>query len=156
MTTLPWLAILLHTFHTAGKYPVSHLRWPSGLDTNKLDPIWGHFCISDHNPTYTNASRDHNKRRQTRIDSTLFAPFFMGILASYLLYTKTPTPTATMMTNTFTTDAGQRCQWTQQQWRLLPGAGCCLSRFQRDIGHYIWWDTLAIIAKRHDSLNASC
>jgi hypothetical protein len=25
-----------------------------------------------------------------------------------------------------------------------------------DIGHYIWYDILAIIARRHNSLNASC
>ena len=43
VTTLPWLTILLHTFHTAGKYPVSHLRWPSGLDTNKTISRLGSF-----------------------------------------------------------------------------------------------------------------
>jgi hypothetical protein len=31
-----------------GKWPVSHLRWPSGPTSFKtLDPNWGHFCISN-------------------------------------------------------------------------------------------------------------
>jgi hypothetical protein len=53
-----------------------------------------------------------------------------------------------------------QCPKTQQVFFLSKGfplVSCLIASYvgESDIGHDIWWDILAIIAKRHDSLNAS-
>jgi hypothetical protein len=49
-----------------------------------------------------------------------------------------------------------QCPKTQQVFSLSKGSRLIASYVgASDIGHDIWWDILAIITKRHDSLNAS-